>query len=150
MFAPSQFNIMQPDNFHVKLTLRLDWSEMDLFGHVNNVMFFKYIQASRVNYWETTGISELYEQTGTGPILASAACQFRQPLHYPGTIVVQARADFIKNTSFGLHHRILNEKGEIAAEAQDVIVMFDFAKNKKVPFPQHLREAISRLENRAL
>jgi len=37
--------------FPSKLPIRIDWSEMDLFGHVNNVMYFKYIQASRVNYW---------------------------------------------------------------------------------------------------
>ncbi len=24
------------------LTLRIDWSEMDLFGHINNVMYAKY------------------------------------------------------------------------------------------------------------
>lgn len=38
------------DNYNTSLELRIDWSEMDLFGHVNNVAFFKYVQASRVNY----------------------------------------------------------------------------------------------------
>ena len=37
----------------VRLHLRIDWSEMDVFGHVNNVMFMKYVQAARVHYWET-------------------------------------------------------------------------------------------------
>jgi acyl-CoA thioester hydrolase len=35
---------MEEIQFPVKLQLRLDWSELDYFGHVNNVSFFKYIR----------------------------------------------------------------------------------------------------------
>lgn len=35
-----------------ELNLRIDWSELDLFGHVNNVMYAKYMQASRVHFME--------------------------------------------------------------------------------------------------
>ncbi len=30
--------------------IRIDWSELDLFGHVNNVTFFKYIKQLVCNY----------------------------------------------------------------------------------------------------
>src|SRR6478609_3752156 len=130
------------ENFPVKLELRLDWSEMDLFGHVNNVSYFKYVQASRVNYWEAIGLTNLYKETNIGAILASTACQFKKPLHFPGNITVQVRLDFLKNTSFGLKHQILNEQGEVAAEARDVMVMYDFTKNEKVEIPEGLRKKI--------
>ncbi len=135
-------------NYPVKLNLRLDWSEMDLFGHINNVAYFKYVQASRVNYWETSGINTYFETQRIGPILASTACQFRKPLFYPGNIVVEASIHFIKNSSFGIHHRILNDAGELAAEAQDVIVFFDFNRHEKVTFPEELRKKVEALENR--
>jgi acyl-CoA thioester hydrolase len=134
--------------FNVKLSLRLDWSEMDLFGHINNVMYFKYIQASRVNYWETMGIAKDFSTTKVGPILASTKCNFLNPLHYPGNIIIQARMEFIKNTSFGIEHQILNEQGEIAAIANDVIVMYDFNKNEKVVFPELLKKTIEEIEGR--
>lgn len=136
------------NNFPVKLELRIDWSELDLFGHVNNVMIFKYIQASRVNYWEATGLTIQFEKTKIGPVLASTTCHFRKQLHYPGNIVVQSRMEFIKNTSFGIHHQIINEKNEIAAEAHDIIVVFDFNKNEKVLFPDELRREVEKLENK--
>src|SRR5690606_14585195 len=120
-------------NFPLKLPLRIDWSEMDLFGHVNNVAYFKYIQAARVNYWEISLLSALFTKIKIGPILLSTSCQFIQPLFYPGNIVVESGIEFIKNTSFGIHHRIRNGQNEIAAEAHDVIVTFDFNKNEKVP-----------------
>ena len=135
-------------NFPVKLNLRLDWSEMDLFGHINNVMFFKFIQASRVNYWEISGFHQDHKTKGIGPLLVSSTCHFRKPLFYPGNIVVEARVDFIKNSSMGIHHQILNDKKEIAAEAQDVIVLYDFKKNETVTIPENIRQAIEELEKR--
>ena len=136
--------------FPVRLPLRIDWSEMDLFGHVNNVAYFKYIQASRVNYWEVSGLSRNFQKDRIGPILLSTGCQFIKPLYYPGNLVIESRIEFIKITSFGIHHRILNEQGEVAAEAHDVIVTFDFNKNEKVPVPDDFREAVELLEGRTL
>jgi acyl-CoA thioester hydrolase len=133
--------------YPVKLNIRLDWSEMDLFGHINNVSYFKFIQASRVNYWETIGLTDIHKATNVGPMLASTHCNFKQPLFYPGTIVVEARMDFIKNTSFGIQHRILTPEGEVAAEANDVMVMYDFNKNEKAPFPHELKKIVEKLED---
>jgi acyl-CoA thioester hydrolase len=136
------------DHHPVKLPIRIDWSEMDLFGHVNNVAYFKYIQASRVNYWELTGLAASFHKTGIGPILLSTSCNFIKPLHYPGNIVVTASIEFIKNTSFGIHHRILNEQNELAAEAHDVIVNFNFNKNEKLPVSNEFRDAVAAIEGK--
>ena len=134
--------------FKVELPIRIDWSEMDLYGHVNNVSYFKYIQASRVQYWDAVNMLRFYDTEKLSPILASSQCNFRKPLHYPGNIVVQCRMEFIKNTSFGFEHRILNEAGEIAAEAKDVMVFFDFNNHRKCAIPAQIMEAIENLEQR--
>jgi acyl-CoA thioester hydrolase len=141
---------MENEKFAVKLELRIDWSEMDLYGHVNNVSYFKYIQAGRVNYWLQTGLTEMFTKEKIGPILASTHMDFKSPLHFPGNITVETRMEFIKNSSFGLQHRILNDKGEVAAEAKDVIVVFDFNKNEKVLFPDILRKEVERIEGRKI
>ena len=139
---------MAETNFPVKLQLRIDWSELDYFGHVNNVSFFKYIQASRVNYWDNIGLTRSHRETNIGPMLASCKCDFKQPLFYPSQITILSRVDFIRNTSFSICHRIMNHKGEIAAEAQDVMVMFDFNRNEKIAFPKGLKERIEKLEEK--
>ncbi len=128
----------------MELKLRIDWSELDLFGHVNNVAIMKYIQASRVNFWDNTGISQLYKERNIGLMLASTSCKFKQPLFYPGNIRILAKINFIKNTSFSFHHTIYNDNGNIAAEADDVMVMYDFSKNEKVVIPDKIRDALSK------
>lgn len=136
--------------YKVELKLRIDWSEQDYFGHVNNVSFFKYIQAARVNYWDQIGLTLSHIETKKGPMLLSCSCDFKKPLFYPGDIVIYSKIDFIRNTSFGLHHIILNEKEEIAAEAKDVMVMFDFKTNQKISFPEVLKKKIEKLENKTI
>lgn len=56
--------------------LRLDWSEMDLFGHINNVAYFKYLQAARVHFWEEMGLLQNGKPGQVGPMLASAKCVY--------------------------------------------------------------------------
>lgn len=133
----------------VRLALRIDWSELDLFGHVNNVAYFKYIQASRVHYWDQIGLTHLYSETGFGPMLVSTSCQFRQQLFYPGNIVVEASVRSIGTTSMVIRHRILNEEGKLAAEAEDIVVCFDFKAGAKAPVPGYIRERIESLEGRS-
>ena len=95
----------------IQLELRIDWSELDLFGHVNNVAIMKYFQAARVLYLEKIGLMQSQAETKIGPILASATCQFRKPLHYPGRVVVHCRVDLVKSSSFRIAHRLVDECG---------------------------------------
>ena len=49
--------------FKLSLKLRIDWSEMDTYQHVNNVNFMKYMQSARVQFWEVSGLAKLYAAT---------------------------------------------------------------------------------------
>lgn len=139
---------MQESTFPVSLDLRLDWSELDLYGHINNVSFFKYLQASRINYWEKVAMEKLYDSQGLGPMLASTRCDFKKPLHYPGTITIRASVVEMRRTSFSIMHLITDEEGTLAAEGQDVIVLFNYRRGVKESIPNPLRSSIEMLEKR--
>ena len=126
----------------IYLDLRIDWSEVDSFGHVNNLAIMRYIQSTRVHCLEGLGMMQHHSEHGMAPVLASASCQFKKQLHYPGTVSVHAKVDHLKTTSFQVNHVVLNEAGEVIAEAHDVLVMFDFNKNSKCPIPLPFREKI--------
>jgi acyl-CoA thioester hydrolase len=122
-----------------QLTLRLDWSEQDLYGHINNVSYFKYQQASRVNFWEAVGITAQDGKSGLGPMLAAVNMRFIKPLHYPGMVRIETSVVFIKNTSFGLMHQMYNERGELCAQGEDVVVAFDYRAGEKREIASDLR-----------
>jgi acyl-CoA thioester hydrolase len=135
-------------SFRVSIELNLDWSEMDLFGHINNVAYFKYVQAARVNYCELAGINTRRVNDPQSFAVASGTCRFIRPLYFPGTIRVETKADWIKNTSIQLSHRIINSNDEVAAEAEDVLVLFDYSANSKIPVSADTRSRISELEGK--
>jgi acyl-CoA thioester hydrolase len=129
---------MKGESKIVKLELRLDWSEMDLFGHINNVSYFKYLQSARVQFWEISGLAAAYRKEHKGPILASVQCDFMSPLHYPGNIVIHSRLASIGQSSFKLTHEIISSAGILCATGQDVLVMYDHIQQIKIPVPQEL------------
>ena len=130
-------------DFVNELQLRIDWSEMDLFGHVNNVSFFKYVQAARVSYWEHTQVLSQMASSQKGPMLASSSCQFQHPLFYPGEVRIRTSLEFIKTTSFGLFHQLYNSVGHLVAEAHDVVVFYDFTTESKMEIPANVRLALT-------
>ncbi len=124
------------------ISLRIDWSELDVFGHVNNVAFNKYAQAVRLNYVNTIGLMELHKTQNIGFMVAETNCQFKKELLFPGSIHIQTKIDFIKNTSFALEHSMTNDNGELVAIAKDVLVVFEFNKKEKCLIPEEIKGKI--------
>lgn len=135
------------NNFSIKLELRIDWSELDALGHVNNLQIMKYVQSARVNYLAQVDLMELHAEQNIGVILASIHTQFFQPLFFPGNVIICSRVDYIKTSSFKIHHEIYNDKNELAAEATDILVLYDYSKKHKVTIPQELRQKFEEIEN---
>lgn len=141
---------MQAQPLKIRHKLRIDWSDLDMFGHVNNISILRFVQSARVNYWELAGIAEMFAIEGKGPMLLSTGCQFKRPLFYPGSVVVFSGIEFIKNTSFGIEHKLFDAEGNLVAEARDIMVMYDFRKSEKIPFPDLLRMKVEQLEERKI
>ncbi|KZS39898.1 thioesterase [Aquimarina aggregata] len=135
---------MQDLEFKLSLTLRIDWSEMDTYQHVNNVNFMKYMQSARVQFWDVTGLAKLYSETKKGPMLVSTKCDFKHPLFFPGNVTIKTKVEFIKNSSFGLYHHLYNDEGLLCAQGHDVAVCFDFNIDKTFRITEELRQVMSK------
>ena len=132
----------------MKLELRIDWSELDVLGHVNNLQIMKYVQAARVNHLEQVGISQTHAEQNVGAILASIHTQFLKPLFYPGNVIIFSRVEYIKTSSIKIHYEIYDDKNELAAEAQDILVYYDFDKKHKLSIPPDLRKKFEAIEKK--
>lgn len=128
------------------ISLRIDWSEIDLFEHINNLAIMKYVQAGRVNFLEAIGLMQSQAEQKVGPILASTNCQFLKPLYYPGNAFVYTKVEGIKNTSFEMAHILLDNDQDVVARAKDIIVYFDFNKGTKLQIPDLLRKTIEEIK----
>ena len=126
--------------------IRIDWSETDALGHINNLAIQKYVQAARINFCERCGLMRGMTEPNVGAIMASTACQYHRPLFYPGHVKVYSKVTSINHTSLQMVHTVYNDAEELVATANDVIVYFDFVNNQKKLLPDVIRQKISEVE----
>lgn len=124
---------------------RIDWSDLDLLGHVNNIAFSRFFQAARVEYCGHVGLN-VYQGMTTGPILAASRVQFTAQLFFPGNVRILTRLKKAGGTSIVLEHALYDDKGTLCAFAEDVVVRFDFAAKTKIPLGDEIRGKIAAYE----
>src|SRR6266513_295594 len=96
--------------FPVVIELPVVWGEMDSYRHVNNVVYFRYFENARLEYFRQLGWFEYETETGIGPILAATQARFRKPLTYPDNILIAARAGEIDDDRFTMEHIVVSQR----------------------------------------
>lgn len=135
------------ENYPTKLTIPVAWGDMDAFGHVNNVNFFRYFESARVAYFDSISLLTEMKATGIGGVVSQTECQYFLPLTYPDTICVGAKISKLGESSFIMDYEIFSERiGKCCAKGSAKIVMFDFNKNRKTAIPMRLLTAINQLQ----
>ncbi len=131
------------------ITIPVIWGDQDAFGHVNNTVHLRWCETARVDYLIRIGMWPKLPPEGTGPILASIACDYRRPVTYPDTLLVGARVTKIGSSSMRMEHAIVSQTAQVlVAEAHSTIVLLDYARGKTVPIPAPIRHAIEELEGK--
>ncbi|MHC5543965.1 acyl-CoA thioesterase [Singulisphaera rosea] len=137
------------DSFPIIVTLPVQWGDQDAFGHVNNTIYLRWCESSRIAYFGSVGLSARMGPEQIGPILASITCHYRRQVNYPETVKIGARVARIGRSSVTLEHKIFAESsGMLVAEAHATIVVFDYIQNRSHPVPDTVRRAIEVLEGK--
>lgn len=108
----------------------LRWSDMDAYGHVNNVQFLRLLEDARVigiDAWAGEGPSML----DVGIVVSRHAIEYRLPLTYrPAPVRVDMWVTRIHGAGFDLGYvvRDPDEVGDaVYAVAETGLVLYDFA-----------------------
>jgi YbgC/YbaW family acyl-CoA thioester hydrolase len=65
--------------FRFSTNLEVRWRDVDALRHVNNAVFFTYLEQARVHYLRELGFA-LDNPTDVGIIIAESSCRFKSPL----------------------------------------------------------------------
>jgi acyl-CoA thioester hydrolase len=135
------------NGFPEVVEIPVQWGDQDAFRHVNNTVYFRWFESSRIAYSRKIGLWELFEHANIGPILASVHCDYRRPLIYPDTIRVGTKVLRVGRTSLTMEHRIVGQSSDgIAAEGTSVLVLYDYNKAEPCLIPDRIRHAILGME----
>ncbi|MDP6654702.1 MAG: thioesterase family protein [SAR324 cluster bacterium] len=136
-------------SFPVVVEIPVIWGDMDSFQHVNNVIYFRYFESARIQYFEAVGLMDIVEQLGIGPILGSTSCRYRTPLTYPDTVYVGAKITEMHEKRFTMEYLIVSEQHpETVAEGSGVVICYNYQKNQSTQIPEVVHHAIEKLEGR--
>ena len=132
--------------FHFELPMQVRFRDIDAMGHVNNAVYFTYMEQARIDYMRAIGsMSDSLDETWF--ILAEELCQFKSPVPYGMPIVIQVRVSEMKDSSFVMEYRIVDRNtGCVMALGRTVNVAYDYPAGKSKPIPVEWRERIQVFE----
>lgn len=133
---------MTPDQEAPVLLSRMQfpirWGDMDALAHVNNTVYLRYFEESRVSWAAAIGMP--LRNDAEGMILAKASVTFKKPVTYPANVTVDLLAGTIGRTSFTLLNTLtVDGDAEPSATCECVTVWYDYLKSASMPLPERLR-----------
>jgi acyl-CoA thioester hydrolase len=126
-----------------EMTVPIRWGDMDAMGHVNNTLYFRYLEIARIEWMHSIGA--LPDPKGEGPVILNAFCNFYKQLEYPGDIRVKMYVSEPGRTTFeswGTIERI-DQPGVVYAAGGATTIWVDFPAQKSRPLPDWMRAIVS-------
>ncbi len=122
-----------------EISLPILWGDMDCLGHVNNTVYFRYMEQARVSW--------IAEMTGTvgddeeGPVIANAFFNFYRPLVYPGDVRVKLHVAAPGRTSIDTFVTVerADEPGSPYAAGGATMVWVSKVDGRPKPLPAPMR-----------
>lgn len=127
--------------FSMEMDVR--WGDMDALGHVNNTVYFRYMEQARVSWLESMQGS--LTEGKTGPLIINASCTFLVPIVYPERITVELLCGPPGRSSFETYYEIrpAGKREPLYAEGSAKVVWADHTAGRSVPIPDEVRSLLT-------
>ena len=135
------------DAFRHRTTIQVRFRDTDSFGHVNNAVFFSYVELARIRY-----LVDLLQPErgfeGMPLILARVECDFRSPIMFGQEVTVETRVDRIGRSSIAMSHRMTATPDDrVVGDVESVLVSYDYTEARPMPVPDDWRARIGAYED---
>lgn len=119
---------------------------MDTMGHVNNIIYFQYLESARVGYFEgKCWNSRDTSPARQGPVVVSQTFNYRRQLHYPAEVEVGVTCTEVRRRSFVLSYGVFRKGSEeLIGDGSSVLVWLDYAVGQAIEIPPEVRAYLTR------
>jgi acyl-CoA thioester hydrolase len=119
------------------------YSDIDQQQHVNNVVYFSYVQDARIallfSAWQAN-MHDLHH------VVVHQQMSYRKPLVISlAPVVVEVWVSDIGNSSYVLSYRLIDEHGDLAAESTTTMACIDPSTGRATRVPDDLRALLEGL-----
>jgi acyl-CoA thioester hydrolase len=127
------------------LTIPTRWMDNDVYGHVNNVVYYSYFDTVVNDYLMQHGGLDYRNDTIVG-LVVETMCQYKKSLAFPESIDVGLRVAKIGKSSVRFEIGIFRQgDDEPAAFGHFVHVFVERAVQKSVAIPELMRAALQKI-----
>ena len=127
------------------LPIATRWMDNDVYGHVNNVTYYSYVDTVVNEYLIREGGLDIERSPVVG-LAVESFCRFHREIAFPEVVEAGLRVGKLGNSSVRYEIGIFKRgEDEAAASAHFVHVFVERATRKPVPIPPRLRAAMERL-----
>ena len=136
-------DLPSPEIFTNRLPIQIRFSDVDVVGHVNNIIFLQYYDTGKAAFMaEILGRSISWDEVDT--VVANIDCAFIAPIFYGENIEVLTACNYIHDKSFKLLQMLRNsDSGEVKSVCETVMVSFDPNTQKAAPLSDIWREKLN-------
>lgn len=118
------------------------WSDEDVYGHVNNVVYYSYFDTAVNRFLMDVSCVDIRKLDAYG-VVAETGCLFHRALNYPAAVEVGIRIRRLGNSSVTYDLAIFQgADDQPAATGKFVHVYVDAQSRQVVPIPPVLVEAL--------
>ena len=119
------------------MQMPIRWGDMDAMGHVNNTVYFRYMEQARIGWFDAL-VPQAEAWNTAGIVIANASCNFKRPINYPGMVEVRLLAGPPGGSSVPTFYE-LKVGDEIYADGAATVVFIDMRTQKPVRIPEAIR-----------
>ena len=118
------------------------WMDNDLYGHVNNVVYYSFFDTAVNGYLIGSGAIDIHDGETIG-LVVETQCRYHAAVAFPALVPCGIRVARIGNSSVRYEVGIFRgEEETAAAEGHFVHVYVDRATRRPAPLPPALRAAL--------
>lgn len=124
------------EEFSFFRTIKVRFSETDMFGHLNNSSAFVYLEEARIEYLKHIGLMKKYLEPNNDLMIVAAdmQCDYLKQVYFDEKLSVYVKAQSIGNSSVDLHYLAKNEKGEPCLSGRGILVQISKVTGKGSPW----------------
>lgn len=125
------------------------WGDLDALNHVNNTVYFRYIEEARVNTLRAAGIGGGINNRDI--VVAHISCDFLRPVNWPATLVIDMHVKRVGRSSleYLAEISVKGDAGGPCLRSRNVIVGTRSDTGRPAPWTPAELEGLARVFNSA-
>jgi len=136
-------------NFRHKISVKVRFNEVDMLGVCNNAVYINFFEHARLEYIKEVGLMPEGGIFSDGKIffIVRNEINYRSHSRYDDELYIYSRVSYLKNSSFGFDHLIINAKtGQVVVDGTGVVVHVDKKTGKSTELSNEVYQKISAYE----